>query len=176
MNLPVKAIAILLLVAPSAFAQVNSDACVFDPESSQSCVHLVGCIDGAGEYFYGRSVGLESGTVTGRTSEGESCFGTWQNDTNKSRGESVINCGPEQATFKYFPRGKDFNVISGVAVSDKGRHMITWAGEDLRGYLKVKFPDSTHPGFQCGTTWIDLPDHVTTPPKPNASLPAPSAD
>lgn len=174
MNLPVKAIAILLLAAPSALAQDNSNTCVFDPESPQSCVHLVGCIDGEGEFFYGTSIGQQSGTMTGRTSEGESCFGTWQNEPNKNRGEGTFTCGPEQATFKYFPRGKDFNVISGVAISDKGRHMITWAGEDLAGYLKVKFPDGKHPGFQCGTRWIDLPDHAIASPRPAPALPAAS--
>ncbi|WP_069300151.1 hypothetical protein [Neptunicoccus sediminis] len=162
MNLPSKAIAILLLCAPSAFAQSQSKTCVFDPESPQSCVRFVGCIDNEGEFFHGTSIGQTSGTLSGRTSEGETCFGTWANEKGKTSGTSTLTCGPESARFKYFTRSNDFNVVSGVAVSDKGRRMMSWAGADLEGYLQVKFPGNAKSGFECGDTWVPLPDMPKT--------------
>ncbi|PLS21693.1 hypothetical protein [Neptunicoccus cionae] len=158
MNLPSKAIAILLLCAPSAMADTRPASCVFDPESPQNCVRFVGCLDGEGEYFYGTTIGQTSGTLSGRTSEGETCFGTWANEEGKPNGASTLTCGPESARFKYFARSSDFKVVSGVAISDKGRRMISWAGADLEGYLRVKFPGKTESGFQCGESWIPLPE------------------
>ncbi|GGA06708.1 hypothetical protein [Neptunicoccus cionae] len=158
MNLPSKAIAILLLCAPSAFADTQVRSCVFDPDSPQSCSRFVGCIDDEGEYFHGTYIGQTSGTLSGRTSAGETCFGTWANEEGKDNGASTLTCGPESARFKYFARSNDFNVVSGVAISNKGRRMISWAGADLKGYLQVRYPDKSRSGIQCGETFVPLPD------------------
>jgi hypothetical protein len=152
------AIAILLLVTGAATAQTEPDSCPFIAESPESCIRFVGCINSDGAYFTGTSLGWLSGTVYGKTSEGSTCEGTWENSENGDKGVGNFNCdNGENAIFKYFPRGEEFTVLSGVAISSEGRRMITWAGVDLQGYLREKFPDGDHPGFQCGETWVPYP-------------------
>ena len=155
MNPTAKAIAIFCLFASPLAAQAD---CSFEPGSPNNCIRFVGCIGEDGTHFHGISIGWGSGTVQGRTSDGESCQGTWEAARNNRRGEGYLNCGPtETAKFKFFSRGKDLQILSGVAVSSEGRRMVTWAGNDLEGYLKDRFPNGPHPGFQCGQTWVAMP-------------------
>lgn len=161
---PIFALAALLLTCLPATAQNIQPDCSFIEESPKSCVRFVGCIGSEGTYFYGKSTGWNSGAVAGFTSDGQACQGTWENGSDRTKGEGFLNCGPtETAKFKYFARGKNFVVLSGVAISSAGRRMRTWAGVDLEGFMKETFPERTSTGFQCGETWIDFPKDFGAP-------------
>jgi hypothetical protein len=171
MNVKAFTIAILCFGAPiGANAQ---EACIYNPESPESCNRFVGCFNDGEDTIIGTSRGWESGVLYGEKASGATCTGTWEYDTLLDKGKGTFTCsdGDSSKNLNFFRRGTKVQAVTAAAMTTQGNRMRMWSSPDLLVYFKQEFPDGPHPTYKCGDTWVPLP---TTFPdvKPDSKTPS----
>ncbi|MDT0682683.1 hypothetical protein RM543_08295 [Roseicyclus sp. F158] len=130
-------------------AQTPCLAATGEPEN---CVRILACIGDDGRWFDGRATGWNSGAVTGRTSDGVSCTGTWGIEPS-GIGRAELFCEDGTAA-SVLSRYQDYETGTtiGEGLTGEGETIRTWSGENVLDFL---LEDGT-PTLPCGGDGVDF--------------------
>ncbi|WP_299966446.1 hypothetical protein [uncultured Roseobacter sp.] len=128
--------AIALCAGPGwATPKVDMD-CAAEPGSPSSCVPMVGCIGNDGDYFTGRALGWNEGTLDGQTRAGVICVGGWEISALTGEGHAAFECDDGTAgvaTMQY--QDMQTGTATGRGYTADGKLLEIWSGHNIRQFL-----------------------------------------
>ncbi|GFE49252.1 hypothetical protein So717_10050 [Roseobacter cerasinus] len=148
--------AIALCAAPvGASPKVNMD-CVEDIGAPGNCVPMVGCVGREGDYFTGRAIGWNKGTLDGQTRSGAMCSGGWEINEFTGQGHAAFECdngtaGVATMTYQDMQTG----TATGRGYTTDGDLLEIWSGHNIRRFLKDR-DGSVEGNLTCGDVVVPV--------------------
>jgi hypothetical protein len=130
-------------------------ACRNIPHSPENCVRVLACIGTAGRYFDGQARGWDQGTVTGTTSDGVTCTGTWRSDGLMGSGTSWMKCSDGVSIeVLYYTQDNRTGTVIGRGRGSAGQPIRVWTGTNVLAYLAPEGRPSAE--LPCGGAPIPI--------------------
>ncbi|MGR3540668.1 MAG: hypothetical protein ACU0BS_04475 [Hasllibacter sp.] len=124
--------ALLTVLALPAAAQ---EACETVEGSMSSCSRVLACIGGEGEWFDGRSIGWNRGTIEGTLGSGAACTGRWAYVSGGAAAAEIACEDGLEGTVSYFAQDGATGTGLGYGATADGRRIEAWTGENVLGFL-----------------------------------------
>ena len=140
----------------SASAPVPEENCVDIPDSRDSCSPLLACVGNSGEYFAGRALGRDEGTLAGVTNFGSICTGTWVSRNFLGTGQADFECDNGhwgKVIFHY--RDDVSGTVKGFGFTNHGVSIRAWSGHYIQDFLDEKSGQVDNK-LMCGEVEIPL--------------------
>lgn len=148
--------AIALCSGPGVAAPKVDMTCVEDIGSTKSCAPMVGCVGRSGDYFTGRAIGWNEGTLEGQTRSGVMCSGGWEINQITGQGHAAFQCdngttGVATMTYQDMQTG----TATGNGYTSDGDLLKIWSGHNIRQFLKDR-EGSVDGTLTCGDVVVPV--------------------
>ena len=140
----------------AAAAPVPDENCVDIPDSRDSCSPLLACFGNSGEYFAGRALGRDKGTLAGVTNFGAICTGSWVSRNFIGTGEANFECDNGhwgKVIFHY--RDDESGTVKGFGLTNHGVSIRAWSGHYIQDFLDEQ-SGQVNNKLMCGEVEIPL--------------------
>lgn len=152
-NLCLPVLLALSYVFAAAAAPVPDENCV---DSRDSCSPLLACFGNSGEYFAGRALGRDKGTLAGVTNFGAICTGSWVSRNFIGTGEANFECDNGhwgKVIFHY--RDDESGTVKGFGLTNHGVSIRAWSGHYIQDCLDEQSGQLNNK-LMCGDVKIPL--------------------
>ena len=125
-----------LILAALPLPALAQAACETVPGSMSSCSRVLACIGEAGEWFDGRSIGWNRGTIEGTLGSGAACTGRWAYVSGGAAAAEILCEDGLEGTVSYFAQDGATGTGLGYGATADGRRIEAWTGENVLGFLR----------------------------------------
>jgi hypothetical protein len=135
-NLYLPVLLTLIHTFATAATPVPDENCIDIPDSRDSCSPLLACFGNSGEYFAGRALGRDEGTLAGVTNFGAISTGTWVSRNFIGTGEANFECDNGhwgKVIFHY--RDGVSGTVKGFGFTNHGVSIRAWSGHYIQDFL-----------------------------------------
>ncbi|PRY92736.1 hypothetical protein BCF33_1590 [Hasllibacter halocynthiae] len=127
-------LALALLALPAAARQ----PCEADAGAGDPCSRVLACIGTEGEWFDGRALGWNEGTLEGALGSGAACTGRWAYVSGGAAAAEILCEDGMEGTVSYFAQDGPTGTGLGYGATSDGRRIEAWTGENVLGFLAGK--------------------------------------
>ena len=128
--------------------------CSAMPYDQANCVRILACLGDDGVWFDGQARGWDQGTLTGLTSDGAACAGTWDSGQPSEPGRSNFECSDGTVgSVTYTTRDGETGTVIGSGSDNKGRSLRVWTGLFVLDFLRG---ENQRPELPCGAEAIPI--------------------